>query len=139
MVTRSLDWISARSKSVAPWRNWHRSCQSERRMPSDPDAAARSERSFLIDDAARLLGVSRRTVYYRIREGRLLTIRARCGSQRVLLSSIDALMRARQEGRQEGRQERRQEAGTTTERGAADVVGCAGELAGGSETKALPL
>jgi len=47
----------------------------------------------LIDDAAQLLGVSRRTVYYRIREGRLLTIRARCGSQRVLLSSIEALLR----------------------------------------------
>jgi len=49
-------------------------------------------RSVLIDDAARLLGVSRRTVYYRIREGRLLTIRARCGSQRVLLSSIESLL-----------------------------------------------
>jgi excisionase family DNA binding protein len=45
----------------------------------------------LIDDAARALGVSRRTVYYRIREGRLLTIRTRCGSQRVLISSIQAL------------------------------------------------
>jgi hypothetical protein len=101
-------------------------------MPSDADAAARSERSFLIDDAARMLGVSRRTVYYRIREGRLLTIRAKCGSQRVLLSSIEALMRGRQqrqqrspegpqeesqagrqeesqEGRQENRQEDRQE------------------------------
>jgi excisionase family DNA binding protein len=63
-------------------------------MPTDSDGAARSERSFLIDDAARLLGVSRGTVYYRIREGRLLTIRARCGSQRVLLSSMEALMRA---------------------------------------------
>ena len=79
-------------------------------MPSDAEAAARSERSFLIDDAARLLGVSRRTVYYRIREGRLLTIRARCGSQRVLLSSIEALMRARQEQSQEGRQEESQDA-----------------------------
>jgi excisionase family DNA binding protein len=100
-------------------------------MPSDDDAAARSERSFLIDDAARLLGVSRRTVYYRIREGRLLTIRAKCGSQRVLLSSIEALMRTRQEGRQE--------AGTATGRAAVDVVRRAGELAGGSETEALPL
>jgi excisionase family DNA binding protein len=96
-------------------------------MPSDADAAARSERSFLIDDAARLLGVSRRTVYYRIREGRLLTIRAKCGSQRVLLSSMEVLMRGRQE------------AGAATDPAAADVVGCAGELAGGSETKALPL
>jgi len=97
----------------------------------DADAAARSERSFLIDDAARLLGVSRRTVYYRIREGRLLTIRARCGSQRVLLSSMEALMRARQEDRQE--------AGTGTEGATADVMRRFGEVADGSETKALPL
>jgi hypothetical protein len=135
-------------------------------MPSDADAAARSERSFLIDDAARMLGVSRRTVYYRIREGRLLTIRAKCGSQRVLLSSIEALMRGRQQrqqrsqegpqeesqagrqeesqaGRQENRQEDRQrdsqEAGTAVERAAADVAPCKGECAGGSETEALPL
>jgi excisionase family DNA binding protein len=58
---------------------------------SDPD------RSLLIDDAAQLLGVSRRTIYYRIREGRLRTIRTRCGSQRVLVSSIDTLLRERRE------------------------------------------
>ena len=52
--------------------------------------------TLLIDDAAVSLGVSRRTVYYRIREGRLRTIRTRCGSQRVLVSSIEAL---RREGR----------------------------------------
>lgn len=116
-------------------------------MPSDADAAARSERSFLIDDAARLLGVSRRTVYYRIREGRLLTIHARCGSQRVLLSSIEALMRARQkdsqkdtqEDRQEDRQTDNQEAGTAIERAAADVGLCEDERGGESETEALPL
>jgi len=50
-------------------------------------------RSFLVEDAAILLGVSRRTVYYRIREGRLRTIRTRCGSQRVLLESIEGLLR----------------------------------------------
>jgi excisionase family DNA binding protein len=50
------------------------------------------ERSLFIDDAARLLGVSRRTVYYRIREGRLRTIRTRCGSQRVLMSSVETLL-----------------------------------------------
>jgi excisionase family DNA binding protein len=48
--------------------------------------------SLLINDAAVRLGVSRRTVYYRIQEGRLKTIRTRCGSQRVLCSSIDALL-----------------------------------------------
>ena len=52
-----------------------------------------SNTSLLIEDAAKRLGVSRRTIYYRIREGRLLTIRTRCGSQRVLCSSIDALLR----------------------------------------------
>jgi excisionase family DNA binding protein len=50
-------------------------------------------RSLLIDDAAILLGVSRRTVYYRIRDGRLATLRTRCGSQRVLLWSIERLLR----------------------------------------------
>ena len=51
-------------------------------------------RSLLINDAALALGVSRRTVYYRIRDGRLQTIRTRCGSQRVLVSSIEELRRA---------------------------------------------
>jgi len=45
-------------------------------------------RSVSLDHAAELLGVSRRTVYNRIREGRLQTIRTRGGSQRVLLESI---------------------------------------------------
>ena len=42
-----------------------------------------------INQAAQLLGVAlRRTVYYRIREGRLQTIRTRGGSPRVLLWSV---------------------------------------------------
>jgi excisionase family DNA binding protein len=45
-------------------------------------------RSVTIDQAAQLLGVSRRTVYYRIREGRLRTIRTPGGSQRVLIESV---------------------------------------------------
>jgi excisionase family DNA binding protein len=45
-------------------------------------------RSVTIDQAAQLLGVSRRTVYYRIREGRLRTIRTLGGSQRVLVESL---------------------------------------------------
>lgn len=49
--------------------------------------------SLLLEQAAELLGVSRRTVYYRIRDGRLRTVRARCGSQRVLLESIEELLR----------------------------------------------
>src|SRR6185503_6954989 len=53
--------------------------------------------SLLLEQAAELLGVSRRTVYYRIREGRLRTVRARCGSQRVLIESIEELLREQSE------------------------------------------
>lgn len=45
-------------------------------------------RSVSIDQAAELLGVSRRTVYNRIRDGRLATIRTLGGSQRVLVASL---------------------------------------------------
>jgi excisionase family DNA binding protein len=48
-------------------------------------------RSVTIDQAAQLLGVSRRTVYYRIREGRLRTVRTIGGSQRVLVDSLQEL------------------------------------------------
>lgn len=51
-------------------------------------------RSVSIEQAAQLLGVSRRTVYYRIREGRLRTIRTRGGSQRVLVDSVQELRSA---------------------------------------------
>jgi excisionase family DNA binding protein len=53
--------------------------------------------SLLLEQAAELLGVSRRTVYYRIRDGRLRTVRARCGSQRVLIDSIEELLREQAE------------------------------------------
>jgi excisionase family DNA binding protein len=46
-------------------------------------------RSVTIDQAAALLHVSRRTIYNRIREGKLQTIRTIGGSQRVVLSSLD--------------------------------------------------
>ena len=45
-------------------------------------------RSVSIDQAARLLNVSRRTVYNRIRVGRLRTLRTLGGSQRVLVDSL---------------------------------------------------
>jgi excisionase family DNA binding protein len=45
-------------------------------------------RSVSLDHAAQLLNVSRRTIYNRIREGRLQTIRTLGGSQRVLLDSV---------------------------------------------------
>ena len=57
------------------------------------DPPRRSSRSLLVNQAAELLGVSRRTVYNRIREGKLRTIRTRCGSQRVLLESVELLLR----------------------------------------------
>jgi excisionase family DNA binding protein len=46
-------------------------------------------RSVTIDQAAALLHVSRRTIYNRIRDGKLQTIRTIGGSQRVLLSSLE--------------------------------------------------
>jgi len=46
-------------------------------------------RSVSLDHAAEILGVSRRTIYNRIREGRLQTIRTLGGSQRVLLDSVE--------------------------------------------------
>ncbi len=52
--------------------------------PNEP----RIGRSVSLDDAATLLGVSRRTIYNRIREGRLQTIRTLGGSQRVLIVSM---------------------------------------------------
>ena len=45
-------------------------------------------RSVSIDQAATLLNVSRRTIYNRIREGRVQTIRTFGGSQRVLVESL---------------------------------------------------
>ena len=63
-------------------------------MPSaetviEPGFEPRIGRSVSLDHAAQLLGVSRRTIYNRIREGRLQTIRTLGGSQRVLLDSVE--------------------------------------------------
>ena len=55
--------------------------------------------SVLLEKAAELLGVSRRTIYYRIRDGRLRTVRTVGGSQRVLIESIEVLLRAEQGAR----------------------------------------
>ena len=56
----------------------------------EPESASESRlgRSVSIDQAASLLNVSRRTVYNRIRDGRLQTIRTLGGSQRVLVESL---------------------------------------------------
>lgn len=52
------------------------------------DFEPRLGRSVTIDQAAALLGVSRRTIYNRIRDGRLRTVRTLGVSQRVLVQSL---------------------------------------------------
>jgi excisionase family DNA binding protein len=47
-------------------------------------------RSVSIEKAGQILRVSRRTIYYWIRNGRLQTIRTQLGSQRVLTDSLRA-------------------------------------------------
>src|SRR5438034_9461527 len=70
---------------------------SRRGHMSTPDSTVekgfepRIGRSVSIDHAAELLGVSRRTVYNRIRDGRLQTVRTLGGSQRVTLESVVAM------------------------------------------------
>lgn len=61
---------------------------------SQPDFNPQVGRSVSIEQAAQLLGVSRRTVYYRIRDGRLRTIRTLGGSQRVLMDSVEEMRSA---------------------------------------------
>ena len=58
---------------------------------SETGFGPRIGRSVSLDHAAQLLGVSRRTIYNRIREGRLQTIRTLGGSQRVLLDSVQEI------------------------------------------------
>jgi excisionase family DNA binding protein len=55
------------------------------------ESEPRFGRSVSIDHAAQLLNVSRRTIYNRIKDGRLKTIRTAGGSRRVLLESLYAL------------------------------------------------
>jgi excisionase family DNA binding protein len=61
-------------------------------QPHDLVTAAADGRTLLIDDVARLMGVSRRTVYYRIRDGQLRTVRTLGGSTRVIVPSLDLLI-----------------------------------------------
>ena len=60
---------------------------------TSPEAVSepRIGRSVSLDHAAQMLGVSRRTIYNRIRDGRLQTIRTPGGSQRVLLDSVQGI------------------------------------------------
>jgi excisionase family DNA binding protein len=57
--------------------------------PTEVDATPRIGRSVSLDHAAELLHVSRRTIYNRIRTGRLQTIRTIGGSLRVLIDSVN--------------------------------------------------
>jgi excisionase family DNA binding protein len=78
-----LDSLYYRLNTVyveVPWRS----------SPSRPSVG----QTVSIDRAAELLNVSRRTVYNRIREGTLQTIRTLGGSQRVTLESIAQLQNA---------------------------------------------
>ena len=52
------------------------------------ESASPFGRSVTIDKAAELLSVSRRTIYNRIKDGRLRTIRTANGSSRVLMESL---------------------------------------------------
>ncbi len=55
--------------------------------PFAPEAA----RSLSLDRTCRVLGMSRRTVYYWIKSGRLQTTRTHMGSQRVLTDSLRSM------------------------------------------------
>jgi excisionase family DNA binding protein len=57
-------------------------------ISSHPLTEPRLGRSVSINQAGQLLGVSRRTIYNRIRDGRLQTVRTLGGSQRVLVESL---------------------------------------------------
>ena len=67
--------------------------QPGNQVPEQDPFEPRLGRSVSIEQAAQLLGVSRRTVYNRIRDGKLQTIRTLGGSQRVLLTSLDEMRR----------------------------------------------
>ncbi len=64
---------------------------ADSRAASEPEFQPQVGRSVSIEQAAQLLAVSRRTVYYRIRDGRLRTIRTLGGSQRVLMDSVEEM------------------------------------------------
>lgn len=61
--------------------------ETTQNLTSSP-ALPRLGRSVTIERAAEILRVSRRTVYYRISEGVLQTVRTRGGSQRVVVESL---------------------------------------------------
>jgi excisionase family DNA binding protein len=97
MAWNNLQPITAIGSSTAEF--GHRTCAIEWRpeehdmssIESENGYAPRIGRSVSLDHAAELLGVSRRTIYNRIRDGRLQTIRTLGGSQRVLMESVHSV------------------------------------------------
>ena len=69
----------------------HRQTATSQTSPNELDSLPVGG-SVSLDQAARLLNVSRRTVYNRIKDGQLITVRAG-GSQRVLVASLQAFAR----------------------------------------------
>ena len=74
-----------------------------RTFPSSNGDLPRVGRSVSLDQAAQLMGVCRRTIYNRIRDGRLQTIRTPGGSQRVLIDSCRTFMSAPERARTAGK------------------------------------
>ena len=79
-------------------------------------------RSVSLDHAAQLLGVSRRTIYNRIRDNRLKTVRTAGGSQRVLIDSL-AGRRAADRGDDQARLARKRNRGGCDEGATTDHLG----------------
>jgi excisionase family DNA binding protein len=94
---RDTRWIPAGPASSGTLRALMSGIGGTWMMPSQTESNDSREprigRSVSLDHAAELLGVSRRTIYNRIRENRLRTIRTAGGSQRVLVDSIGELHR----------------------------------------------
>src|SRR3979411_412769 len=77
---------------------WRLSDMASSERASEGSLEPRIGRSVSLDHAAELLGVSRRTIYNRIRDGRLQTIRTLGGAQRVLLDSVQVVRRRAADG-----------------------------------------
>jgi excisionase family DNA binding protein len=80
----------------------HRSFVTSRLQVGLPERASKTGviprigHSVSLDHAAELLGVSRRTIYNRIRDGHLKTVRTFGGSQRVERDSVEGELLRRQ-------------------------------------------
>lgn len=61
----------------------------------EPTMTYELPQSLSMVTTAKVLGVSRRTVYYWIRDGRLQTKRTSLGSQRILMDSLKAAWTAK--------------------------------------------